>query len=341
MDTTVSDDLSMKTKRPTLRDVAREAGVSYQTVSRVINNDVHVSPATRDKVQKVITRLGFRPNRAAQILQTERSHTIEVVMFYDGFNLFLYEMARTSQQLGYHFVISAITEQEFARTLESASSRFVDGLILVPMSHLEQSYEALLHLTDGIPFVQIGARLGENIPSVIYDQVQGGRLATQYLIDIGHRQIAEISGNLRNPDACDRHSSWVATLQDNELEAVASVESDFTIEGGYRAMNQLLDSGAQFTAVFIGNDSMAFGAHTALRQRGLRVPEDVSIVSFDDIPEATHFVPGLTTVRQDFHLLGRLAVEYVVSMIENPETPVHQRVLQPKLMIRESTRPLS
>jgi DNA-binding LacI/PurR family transcriptional regulator len=118
------------------------------------------------------------------------------------------------------------------------------------------------------------------------------------------------------------------------------VEGDFSIDGGYHAMNQLLDSGEPFTAVFIGNDSMAMGAHTALRERGLRVPDDISMVSFDDLPESAHFVPGLTTVRQDFYLLGRLAVEYVISMVEKQDTPVHQRVLQPSLIIRESTCPL-
>jgi DNA-binding LacI/PurR family transcriptional regulator len=106
-------------------------------------------------------------------------------------------------------------------------------------------------------------------------------------------------------------------------------------------MHQLLDMTRDFTAVFIGNDSMAIGAHTALRERGLHVPNDVSVVGFDDVPESAHFAPGLTTVRQDFHLLGRLAVEYIISMIENPETPVHQRILQPSLVVRGSTRRLT
>jgi DNA-binding LacI/PurR family transcriptional regulator len=330
----------MKTKRPTLRDVAREAGVSYQTVSRVINDNAHVSPETRNRVTKAINTLGFRPNRAAQILQTERSHTIEAVIFYYGFNRYLYEMARTSQQAGYHFIISAITEAEFLPTLESASSRFVDGLILVPRERLDDDFETLMECTDGVPFVQIGAKLGANIPSVIYNNAQGARLATQHLIDLGHRQIATISGPLLNYDAEARYEGWLETMEDNGLSAAIHVEGDFTIDGGYAAMKQLLDSGAAFTAVFIANDSMAFGAHTALRERGLRVPEDVSIVGFDDIPEAAHFVPGLTTVRQDFQLLGRLAVEYVISMIENPDTPIHQRVLQPKLVIRGSTQPI-
>src|SRR5690606_34270354 len=117
-----------------------------------------------------------------------------------------------------------------------------------------------------------------------------------------------------------------------------SVEGDFTIDGGYAAMRQLLDSGAEFTAVVIGNDSMAFGAQTALRESGIRVPDDVSVVGFDDLPESAHFVPALTTIRQDFTVLGRLAIEYLISMIETPETPVHQRVLLPKLILRDSTR---
>lgn len=332
---------AMRTKRPTLRDVAREAEVSYQTVSRVINNNVHVADETRQRVQKAIKALGFKPNRAAQILQTERSHTIEVVIFYSGFNRFLYEMARVTQQLGFHFVISAITEQEFVRTLESAASRFVDGLILVPAVPLAEDYETLIELTDGIPFVQIGAKLGAALPSVIYDQAQGARLATQHLIDLGHTQIAEISGPLYNYDAADRHHSWQSIMQEHGLSTDMSVQGNFNIDGGYHAMKQLLDSGAQFTAAFIANDSMTIGAHTALREYGLRVPDDVSLVGFDDLPESAHFVPALTTVRQDFELLGRLAIEYLVSMIEHPDTPIHQRVLQPKLIVRESTRALT
>lgn len=330
----------VKPKRPTLRDVAREAGVSYQTVSRVINNDTHVSDATRARVLKTIEALGYRPNRAAQILQTERSHTLEVIMFFSGFNRFLYEMARAAHDLHYHFVISTISTDEFASALQNAASRFIDGLLLIPLVPIIDDYEQLIQLTDGVPFVQIGAKLGADIPSVIYDQAQGARLATQHLIDLGHRAIAEISGPLVNYDAQGRHEGWLKTLEDNRIEPVASIEGNFNIEGGYAAMQNLLDEGVYFTAVFVGNDSMAMGAHTALRERGLRVPDDISLVSFDDIPEAAHFVPGLTTVQQDFHRMGRLATEFLVSMIEQPDTPIHQRVLQPKLIVRESTRQL-
>lgn len=328
----------MATKRATLRDVAREAGVSYQTVSRVINKQDNVSPKTKDRVMRAIEKLDFHVNRAAQIMQTRRSNTIEVVLFYAGFNLFLYEMARATQQAGYHFVISAITEAEFEETLENAASRFVDGLIFLPDKPMRYTYDQLLRLCNNIPFVMVGAKVGANLPCVIYDQKHGARLATQHLIDLGHTAIAEISGPLGNYDGSDRHKAWMEVMHEHGLDASLSVEGDYSINSGYRAMQALLDKGAAFTAVFIGNDSMAIGAHTALRERGLRVPEDVSIVSFDDIPEAEHFVPRLTTVRQDFQLLGRLAVEYLISRINDPHTPIHQRVLQPELIIRGSTR---
>ena len=225
----------MKPKRPTLRDVAREAGVSYQTVSRVINSDMHVSAATRARVLNTIEALGYRPNRAAQILQTERSHTLEVIMLFSGFNRFLYEMAQASHDLGYHFVISTITPDEFPAALQSAASRFIDGLLLIPLVPIIDDYEQLIQLTAGVPFVQIGAKLGAAVPSVIYDQAHGAHLATQHLIDLGHRAIAEISGPLLNYDAHDRHAGWLKTLEENGLAPGVSIEGDFNIEGAAAA----------------------------------------------------------------------------------------------------------
>jgi LacI family transcriptional regulator len=331
----------MRTKRPTLRDVAREAGVSYQTVSRVINNDEHVAEDTRNKILKTIEQLGFRPNRAAQIMQTARSQTIEVVMPIFGFNRVLHDLAARANELGYHFSISIVAPEEYGEALANGASRFIDGFILSPLIPIIDDYDELMRLTDGVPFVQLGARLGTNIPSVIYDQAQGARLATQHLIDLGHQQIAEISGPLAYFDGMDRHESYLKTLEGNGLNPAHIIEGDFTINGGYKSMCELLDSGAKFTAVVIGNDSMAYGALTALRTRGLRVPDDISLVGFDDIPESAHFVPALTTIFQDFEMFGRLAVESLVSIIDNPKTPVYQRVLIPKLIVRETTRPLS
>jgi DNA-binding LacI/PurR family transcriptional regulator len=290
---------------------------------------------------QAIETLGFVPNRAAQILQTKRSHTIEAVIPYHGFNRVLHAMARATNQQGYHFIISAIDPDEFEEAMASGRSRFIDGYILVPSFSITDDYEELLRLTGQVPFVQIGARRGANVPSVIYDQYEGARLATRHLIERGHRQIAEISGPMTTYDGLARHETWLKTLTDYGLETHRTIEADFSIDGGYNAMNTLLDRGDPFTGVFIANDSMAYGAHSALRQRGLRVPDDVSVVGFDNLEESGHFVPGLTTVHQDFDLMGRMAVEYIIDLIDNAKTAIHQRVLIPKLIVRDSTQPLT
>ena len=294
---------------------------------------------TRNRVIEAIDKLEFRVNRAAQIMQTKRSHMVDAILFNAGFNLFLHEMARLVQQDGYQFFISAVTENEFQHTLDSAASRFVDGLILTPNTVVPEDYDVLVNMCNGIPFVLVGAKLGAPVPSVLYDQQRGAQLAVQHLIDLGHTKIAEVTGVMTSNDGADRHEGWLATLRQNGLTPGPVVEGDFGIQGGYQAMNTLLDRSEEFTAVFVGNDSMTFGAHTALREHGLSVPDDVSIVGFDDLPEAAHFVPGLTTIRQDFKLLGHMAIEYLLSMIDNPNTAIHQRILQPELIVRGSTCP--
>lgn len=331
----------MNRKRTTLRDVAKSAGVSYQTVSRVINSHDNVSEKTRRRVMKAIEELDFHVNRVAQIMQTKRSNVIEIIIFDAGFNLFLYEMAHATQQAGYQCMISTISESQIVDAINNATSRFVDGLVIASMSATSDDHETLSRLSKGIPIVLVGARFGTAIPSVLYDQKRGTQLAVQHLIDLGHKQIATISGNLQSNDGYDRHEGWKATLQENGLSPGPVAHSDFSIDGGYAAMNQLLSSNQPFTAAFIANDSMAFGAYTALREHGLKVPDDISIVGFDDIPESVHFTPRLTTIRQDFQLLGRMAIEYVLRLINDPKLPAHQRILQPELIIRDSTKPFT
>ena len=175
------------------------------------------------------------------------------------------------------------------------------------------------------------------MPSVVVDQWNGARQAVEHLIDLGHTNIAEISGPLENFDASIRHSSWRRCLELNSLEPGLSVAGDFEVRSGYLGAKELLAKQRPFTALFVGNDRMALGAIRALREAGLRVPEDVSVVGFDDIPEAAFFEPPLTTVRQDFEVLGKESVEYLVSLIEDDHTAVQQRVLYPELVIRQST----
>ena len=330
-------------KRPTLRDVADRAGVSYQTVSRVVNDHPHVAADTRRRVLEVIRELDYRPHRAAQMLTSGRSYILQLVIFEFGYGDPLPAILHWGRQYGYTMVVTEVenpTSTEAVRTVLKETAEMVDGLLMImPYPHLD--HEELVDLCQGRPFVVACTELGARMPSVVFDQWQGARLAVDHLIELGHRQIAEISGPLENFDARTRHRVWETLLVRRGLEPGPSVEGDFEVCSGYRGAKRLIDREETFTAIVAGNDLMALGAMRALREAGLRVPEDVSIVGFDDIDEAAYFDPPLTTIRQDFDILGRESVEYLVSLIEDPEMSIHQRVFHPELVVRQSCKRVS
>lgn len=346
-------------KRATLNDVAKAAGVSYQTVSRVINGSPQVSIKTRRRVMQEIQTLGFQPNRAAQALAKRRTSTLEVISFglgYFGPAQMLTSVERAAKALGYKTMFSTSDDMspDDLYTLGGELAGLVDGVIIIsPVSASDSAQIA--QAFRGLPVIQVGNRLGDLGPSVVIDQGYGIALAVQHLLKLGHRRIAEIAGplhwgDLRSPefkvgngplhwyDAEERHDGWLSTLQANGLDTRMVVSGDWSAMSGYEAMQQLLSSDLEFSAVVAGNDQMAIGAMRALRERGLGIPGDISMVGFDDIPEAAYFEPPLTTVRQDFVGLGKQSVEYLIQMIESPDTPPHQRVLQPALVTRNSTR---
>lgn len=333
-----------KHKKATIRDVAERADVSPQTVSRVINGYTHVSKKARLRVQRAIEELNYRPNRAAQSLVTRQSRILAVITFgatHYGPAQMVANVQTEARARGYNLILSNLSsteKDEIRKAMESISGSLVDGLVFItPVEGA--SYADLATLCRGVPYVQIDVELGVQQPSVVIDQRMGYRLATEHLIMLGHQQIAHISGPLNWFGAQARLSAWRDMMQANGYDSSLTVEGDWTPAGGYRATMQLIESGQPFTALAVGNDHMALGALHALRQQGKRVPEDVSVVGFDDIPEAAYFAPPLTTVRQDFGALGKQSVEYLVSLINKPETPPHQRVLMPQLIVRESTRP--
>ncbi len=331
-------------KRVTLDDVAQAVGVSSQTVSRVVNDHPYVSDDTRRRVQEAIRKLGYRPNRAARSLATHRTCMLGIVTFgidHYGPAQMVTHVEQTARARGYGVTLSTIREltpHEIRVAIDALGGSAVDGLVLItPVTGL--SAADMVALCGHIPFVQIDTELGAKVPSVVIDQRFGSRLATQHLIDLGHCTLCEISGPLNWYGAQARHESWLKTLHRAGLTPGLSVEGDWTAEGGFHAANRLLDEGAVFSGLVVGNDQMALGAIRALRRRGLRVPEDVSVVGFDDIPEAAYFEPPLTTVWQNFAALGEQSVEYLVALIDNPHTPVHQRVLHPQLVERQSACP--
>jgi LacI family transcriptional regulator len=346
-------------KRATLNDVAKAAGVSYQTVSRVINDSPQVAGKTRRRVLQEIEALGYQPNRAAQALAKRRTFTLEVVSFglgYFGPAQMLTSVEQAAKSLGYKTMFSTSEDMTLddLKMLGSELAGLVDGIIIISPVSTSNSAQ-IAKAFRGLPFIQVGNRLGDPGPSVVIDQGYGIALAVQHLIALGHQRIAEIAGplnwnSLGHPeyeaniepihwyDAEERHEGWVTALKSKGLETHMSVSGDWTAASGYKAMRQLLDGGADFTAVVVGNDQMALGAMRALREKGLSIPDDVSVVGFDDIPEAAYFEPPLTTIRQEFTGLGKQSVEYLIQMIETPETPPHQRVLQPTLVKRNSTQ---
>ena len=332
----------------TLYDVAERCGVSYQTVSRVINGHPHVSKATRQRVLQAIEALDYRPNRAAQSLVTRRSFTLGVVTFgaaYYGPLQMVGNVARIAKARGYNLLVANISDtapEDVQDAIHTFSGKLVDGIITITPVASITSVE-LRALCGDTPFVQVDTQLGANEASVVIDQHYGAKLAVQHLIDLGHVQISEISGPLHWFDAAARHEGWLDTLNAAGLQTSATLEGDWTAAGGYAAACRLLNEGAAFTALFVGNDQMALGALRALREHGLRVPEDISIVGFDDIPEAAFYEPPLTTIQQDFSALGRQSVEYLVELIDQRDSPnpapnlVHQRVLYPRFIERQST----
>jgi DNA-binding LacI/PurR family transcriptional regulator len=330
--------------RHTLRDVAERAGVSYQTVSRVINNHPYVATDTRIRVLEAIEALGYRPNKAAQSLAGRRSQTLAVITFgmdYFGPAQMVINIEHAAKAAGYDLIFSNVAEP-VSEAIRSAMERIgrwqVEGLILItPVPGVE--YEEIAGLHPDTPVVLMDAPLGSATPSVVVDQGYGSQLVTRYLLELGHTSLCEISGPLNWFGAVARHVTWLKTLDEAGLQPGRSIEGDWTAVSGYEAARRLLASGARFTALVVGNDQMAVGALRALREAGRRVPEDVSVVGFDDIPEACCFAPPLTTVRQDFGQLGKRGIEYLVQRIQEPDTRAEQRVIYPELIVRNSAAP--
>ncbi len=330
-------------KQATLRDVADVARVSYQTVWRVVNEHPNVAVDTRERVLQAVRTLDYRPHRAAQVLTTGRSYILQLVIFEYAYGDPLPAILHWAREFGYTMVVTELkdaTSTESVRSLLRETAQMIDGLLMVmPYPHL--SYDALTELCQGRPFVVVNTELGAKMPSVVFDQRYGTRLAMEHLVALGHRQIAEISGPLDNCDARARHETWTEAAAEMArrcgLEVGPSVAGDFEVGSGYSAAQALLGTDRRFSAVLVGNDLMAVGAMRAFAEAGLRMPEDVSIVGYDDAVFAPYLSPPLTTVRQEFDILGRECVEYLVSLIEDSRTPIQQRVLYPELIVRQST----
>ena len=330
-----------KSKSTTINDVAALAGVSYQTVSRVINQHPSVSKTALERVQNAIQSLNYQPSNAARHLATQRSKTIGVVSYgtiHYGPAQLLASLEQAAGDSGYtlsNVSVSHLTLADISAAIQTLRRQRVDGLLLfAPLIGI--AHTDLESICADLPLVITDAepQVGRAVTSV--DQLTGGRLAALCLIQLGHRQIALINGPLHWYAALLRQQGWLSALQQAGLSPVAAYESDWTAQGGYNCTKALLKTGTPFTGLLVANDQMALGALRALHERGLNLPEDVSVIGFDDIPEAAFLEPPLTTVRQDFGSLARQSLEQLKNCIEQPQAPRQRTMMIPELIVRAS-----
>ena len=337
-------------RRIPIKDVAKAAGVSTQTVSRVTNNRPDVSPETRKHVLDVIAQLGYRPSRLARMMRGV-GQTIGVV----GYGLELYGPSRTlvgvqleAQNQDYGIVLHLLQNPDdidIEGIMEKMLENHVDGIVwcIPDINHNMDTIRAYAeHATVPIVFTDTTPHV--SISAVSVDDRLGGHLATEHLIAQGHTHIGLITGPMAYQSARKRREGWCEALETAGLSCDDSLveEGDWTAQGGAKAFHALIERHSEMTAVFASNDQIALGILWAARRRGLRIPDDLAVIGYDDIPEAEFFEPGLSSVRQDVIQLGTTAVVELTAIItarQNDEAFTPRMLwLKPELAIRASTR---
>jgi DNA-binding LacI/PurR family transcriptional regulator len=324
---------------PGLIDVARLAGVSHQTVSRVLNDHPNVTERTRLRVRAAIAELGYRPNRAARALVTGKSHVIGVIAQSST----LYGPASTLAALAHAATANGFSiSVESVRTLEQgpmreAVSRHLDQRVagLAVIAPVDSANHALDSIPAGIPLVCIDGDPRRPTELVTVDQEAGGHMATRHLLEAGHRTVWHVSGPNGWFDSRDRVNGWKRALTEAGAEIPPLIAGDWSAASGYHA-GQMIARMSEITAVFAANDHLALGILRALHERGRRVPDDISIVGFDDVPEAEYYIPPLSTIRPDFEVVAAATVELLLAQIESGPTPGRRRVIPPTLVSRSS-----
>lgn len=333
----------------TLDEVAKDAGVSRSTVSRVINNHPNVSASTRAHVKAAIEKCDYRPHAVARSLATKRTNILGMVvpesvtkLFTDPyFPLMLRGATETCNRRGYHLILSLFTASVDSGAMHDRVIRsgYLDGAIAANASLDDRLIPSLLE--EGLPFILIGRHPNDLVNYIDVDNVEGARMATEHLIRLGHRRIGTIAGPLDMTPGQDRLAGFRDVMSAHRLPVSDGLvaEGDFTEAGGRAAMTQLLPE--KPTAIFAASDSMAIGAIKAIRAAKLHVPQDVAIVGFDDVPSARTIDPELTTIRQPIERIGQLAVEALADLIEGGAMGKGARstkriVLPTELVVRRS-----
>ena len=324
-----------------ITDVAKLAGVSHQTVSRVLNGSPQVRPATRERVLVAMQELDYHPNSAARALATGRSRTLGVVSFDTtlyGPASTLYAIERAAHEAGYFITIMSLEALDRASVLsavERLRMQGVDGILVI--APLEGSGDALVELPLDAPVVAVEAGPADALPVVAVDQVAGAALATRHLLELGHPTVVHIAGRPDFLEAAQRIDGWRATLEAAGADVPPVLVGDWSARSGYELGRRLVREGG-LSAIFVANDQMALGVLRALHEAGLEIPRQVSVVGFDDIPEAQYYTPPLTTVRQDFSEIGRRSLGLLLEMMESGgEVRESPALVMPELVLRSST----
>jgi DNA-binding LacI/PurR family transcriptional regulator len=326
----------------TMKEVAKRAGVSVATVSRVLNNHSRVDPALRERVSAAMEALHYHPNRVAQRLRAGAGGVIGLIIS-DITNPFFVSVVRGVEDMAYENELSVllcnsdenpIKQQMYVKVMQAED---VAGLIITPNVATDSSIDTLIESKMALVFMDRKVE-GVEIDSITVDSAGGTRDAVQHLINLGHRRIGLVSGATTISTGRERYEAFIKTIQANQLPLAPELirPGVFSQESGYRLTQELINLPEPPTAIFAANNALALGMLQALHERQIRIPEQIAIVSFDDMPWAGALWPPLTVVAQPTYQLGHEAARLLLRRINNPHAPVEKIVLKPQLIIRRS-----
>ena len=337
----------MEKSRVTLRDVADLAGVSHQTVSRVINNSDRVRPETRAKVVSAISELGYRPNVIARSMVWGKTHTLGCIspdLTNYVFSKIIESAQAEARRQGFFILTGSAPALDQVRPLlDELLNRQVDGLMVLNPRD-DDRFRLLEPLTQkGLPIVYLKNTPGDDrVSSVTCNDQKGGYQATKYLIDLGHTSIATILGPVNEECTSDRLKGYQKALAEIQVtpDKQFLIHGDWTAQSGLEAVEKILTVRPRVSAVFAQNDRMAIGAIRGLREAGLRVPEDISVIGYDDIPLTSYFDPPLTTIRQPLDQIGKIGAQLLIDAVRHESYSPKTVKTEPNLVERSTCAPL-